>query len=69
MRRAFAQGIPLGLHQAGNAFAAVFHQGLQLLGGEGAAFTGALHFNEVSLIVHHKIHVHLGMAVLLIAQV
>ena len=34
-----------------------------------AAFAGALHFNEVSLIVHDKIHVHLGMAVLLIAQV
>ena len=63
------EGFPLGVHQFADTLGTVFHDGIQLFLGESPAFTGALQFNELALLIHDKVHIHLGVAVFLIAQV
>ena len=65
----FAQRLPLQLHQLGNSFHAVAHQRVQLIMAESPAFPGSLQFDKLPPLIHDEIHIHLGGAVFLIAQV
>src|SRR5690606_34220952 len=55
------QGLPLQLDQLGDAFAGQCRHLVELLQPEGMAFGGALQLDERAGIVHHHVHVGLGL--------
>ena len=64
-----AQRLALGVHHGAHARAAQVQKPVQLPVGKGPSLARALQFDELAPLVHHQVHVRLGAAVLLIAQV
>ena len=64
-----AQRLALGVHHGAHARAAQVQKPVQLPVGKGPSLARALQFDELAPLVHHQVHIGLGAAVLLIAQV
>ena len=67
--RGFFQGLGLSRLELLDARFGEVHQGRQLLATKGCALGGALNFEQMQLLIHHHVQIHLGAAVFAVVQI